>query len=281
MDLTLIFATVSGLVIIVLFVFVFFQYKKPDEAKLAGVRRPQPALRDLPRRAVGARNARVRLRAAAGREDEEEDDAEERAAPNSEIDDSKMGAKKRAKLEAKAEKKAQREVQEREREEKKRKKELLDEERKKAEFKEKLEEEKRLEQEKKEKEEKERQEYEEYLKLKEAFSIEQEGYDESESEENKSNLLQDFISYIQTNKVVVLEDLAATFKLKTQFVIDRIQDLQTEGRITGVIDDRGKFIYISQEELEAVAKFVKQRGRVSLTELAENSNRLVTLVPSA
>lgn len=48
----------------------------------------------------------------------------------------------------------------------------------------------------------------------------------------------------------------------------------------GVIDDRGKFIYISQEELDAVAKFVKQRGRVSLTELAENSNRLITLIPT-
>lgn len=38
---------------------------------------------------------------------------------------------------------------------------------------------------------------------------------------------------MQTNKVVVLEDLAAQFKLKTQFVIDRIQELQAEGRLTG------------------------------------------------
>lgn len=49
----------------------------------------------------------------------------------------------------------------------------------------------------------------------------------------------------------------------------------------GVVDDRGKFIYISQEELEAVAKFVKQRGRVSLTELVENSNQLINLTPIA
>ncbi|KAG8328917.1 DDRGK domain-containing protein 1, variant 2 [Homalodisca vitripennis] len=212
---------------------------------------------------------------------DDEDEAEEEAAAVADLDiDPKVGAKKRAKLEAKAEKKAQREVQEREREEKKRKQELLEEERKRAELKEKLEEEKRLEEERRAKEEKERQEHEEYLKLKEAFSIEQEGFDEAESEENKANLLQDFISYIQKNKVVVLEDLAAEFKLKTQFVIDRIHDLQAEGRLTGVIDDRGKFIYISQEELEKVAKFVKQRGRVSLTELAENSNRLINLIPA-
>ena len=40
---------------------------------------------------------------------------------------------------------------------------------------------------------------------------------------------------------------------------------------------RGKFIYISQEELEAVAKFIKQQGRVSISDLALNSNKLITL----
>ncbi|KAI5747799.1 hypothetical protein M8J77_018631 [Diaphorina citri] len=50
-------------------------------------------------------------------------------------------------------------------------------------------------------------------------------------------------------------------------------------KILGVIDDRGKFIYISQEELNSVATFIKQRGRVSVSELVENSNQLVTLIP--
>lgn len=47
--------------------------------------------------------------------------------------------------------------------------------------------------------------------------------------------------------------------------------------LLGVTDDRGKFIYISPEELEAVAKFIKQRGRVTISELAESSNTLVNL----
>ena len=42
-------------------------------------------------------------------------------------------------------------------------------------------------------------------------------------------------------------------------------------------DDRGKFIYISPEELQAVAKFIKQRGRVTISELAESSNTLINL----
>ena len=61
------------------------------------------------------------------------------------------------------------------------------------------------------------------------------------------------------------------------FFLDRVTTLRDEGKLTGVIDDRGKFIYISQVELETVAKFINNRGRVSITELAENSNRLVSL----
>lgn len=80
--------------------------------------------------------------------------------------------------------------------------------------------------------------------------------------------------------MVIIEDLAAHFKLKTQACIDRIKDLQQDDILTGVIDDRGKFIYVSQSEMEAVAKFIRQRGRVSITELAENSNQLINLIPS-
>lgn len=43
------------------------------------------------------------------------------------------------------------------------------------------------------------------------------------------------------------------------------------------MDDRGKFIYISEEELGKFAKFIKQRGRVSIADLVENSSSLITL----
>ena len=49
--------------------------------------------------------------------------------------------------------------------------------------------------------------------------------------------------------------------------------------LTGVMDDRGKFIYITQDEYNAVAKFIRQRGRVSLRALAESSNQLINLNP--
>ena len=94
--------------------------------------------------------------------------------------------------------------------------------------------------------------------------------------------------------MVKLEDLAAHFKLKTQEAIDRVTTLLADGLLTGlaiqnilcmppnlfasgVIDDRGKFIYISRDELEAVAKYIKQQGRVSITDLAASSNKLIKL----
>ena len=65
----------------------------------------------------------------------------------------------------------------------------------------------------------------------------------------------------------------------TQDTIQRVQSLLEMGRLSGVVDDRGKFIYISPGELEAVATFIKQRGRVSIAELVHSSNTLINLVP--
>ena len=53
--------------------------------------------------------------------------------------------------------------------------------------------------------------------------------------------------------------------------------VQEMGLLTGVMDDRGKFIYISEEELLKVKKFIEQRGRVSIVELAKHSNELISL----
>jgi len=164
------------------------------------------------------------------------------------------------------------------REEEKKKQDLEDAEKEKARQKEKEEEERAEEEERKRKEEKERKEEEEYRKLAASFTLDEEGFDETSGGDGDSeNQLQIFIQYIKDTKSVVLEDLAAHFKMKAQDTIDRVTDLLEQGHITGVMDDRGKFIYISQEELESIAKFIKQRGRVSISELAENSNKLISL----
>lgn len=247
----------------------------------------------IPRRAQIARNQRNRLRqnvAIAGaanqaaaldnalEANDNDGDGEDGEISSGPVLDEKMGAKKRAKMEAKEQKRIMREQELKQREERKVKEAKIEAEQKQQEEREEEAERKAVEAERLAREERERKEHEEYLKMKEAFKIEEEGFEEAEDAE-KEQLLQDFIQYIKDNKVVILEDLAMEFKLKTQQVIDRIQDLQTNGTLTGVIDDRGKFIYVSQEELLEVAKFIRQRGRVSISDLAESSNNLINLTP--
>ena len=60
-------------------------------------------------------------------------------------------------------------------------------------------------------------------------------------------------------------------------IINRINQVQDMGLLTGVMDDRGKFIYISEEELHKVKRFIEHRGRVHIAELAKSSNELISL----
>merc|ERR1712059_213659 len=233
-------------------------------------RRPVEAVARGPQgRRGGGRMRRERV----DQDEEEEEDVrrqeelEELEEAGVKVPDGKIGKKKMEKLQAKADKKVQREAEVKEREDNRKRREKLDQEEKADREREKEAEKEKEEAEQRVREEKERKEHEEYLKLKEAFRVE-------DDEENK---LQKFINYIKETKVVMLEDLAAHFHLKTQEAIDRVVQMQEDGLLTGVIDDRGKFIYISQQELEDVAKFIKQQGRVSITDLAANSNKLITL----
>lgn len=299
MDLIILVGIAVALLVVIVTLYLLQKKNAAPETKVAAAPQrgvPQRAQEGVLRRAQIARNQRNRLRqnvpaapvaAAAGalpaagdsdHEDEGQVDGDEARVPQGAVLDEKMGAKKRAKMEAKEQKRLQREQELHDREQRKVKEAKEEAERKQQEDLEAEAERKRVDAERLAKEERERKEHEEYLKMKAAFSVEEEGFEEGDADD-QDNLLADFIQYIRDNKVVVLEDLAVAFKLKTQQVIDRIQNLQADGTLTGVIDDRGKFIYVSEKELLAVAKFIKQRGRVSIAELAESSNNLINLTP--
>lgn len=93
-----------------------------------------------------------------------------------------------------------------------------------------------------------------------------------------------------------MDELAAHFGLKSDEAISRLHYFLDNGLLEGVMDDRGKFICITDDELNAgrlflpqffifitvltsiaVAKFINQRGRVTIHELAEYSNKLIRL----
>ncbi|GLD91869.1 hypothetical protein PINS_up000402 [Pythium insidiosum] len=138
-------------------------------------------------------------------------------------------------------------------------------------------EEEREEAERKRQEEKARKEQEEFDQWKSMFSVEEQGAKADEESEESQMLLQQFVDHIKTRKVVVLEDLGAAFNLPTQDAIQRVEALQQANRITGIIDDRGKFIYITEEEMDSVAKFISRKGRLGLSELSKECNKLIRL----
>lgn len=57
----------------------------------------------------------------------------------------------------------------------------------------------------------------------------------NEIENNNFFIWQTMFGLFQENKVVVLDELALKFKLKTQVAIDRVQSLLEDGSLTGKI----------------------------------------------
>lgn len=198
----------------------------------------------------------------------------------SETPKKKVGTKKAAKLAEKERRKEEREADERYREHQrkledqaiaKRKKEEEEEERAAAEA---------AAAEAKRREEEEAREQAEYERMKREFDVEQEGIDsvtlgaEAESELNAS-----LIAAITQAKIIAVEHLALQFNMKTDACVDRLKELLATGQLTGLMDDRGKFVHITEAEYERIAQFIERRGRVSLAELAENGRHLLDLTP--
>lgn len=52
-------------------------------------------------------------------------------------------------------------------------------------------------------------------------------------------------------------------------VVKKLTELDASGQLPGVIDDRGKFVYITKEEMDKIASFIKRRGRVNIDDIAK------------
>ena len=111
------------------------------------------------------------------------------------------------------------------------------------------------------------------------FAVEEGGEETAAEMEEAQGMLGEFIDFIKESKVIEMDELAAHFDLRTQDAIKRIESLLEMGRIQGVMDDRGKFICITEDEMAAVAKFMNRKGRVSVMDLVVESNKLVDLTP--
>ena len=164
-------------------------------------------------------------------------------------------------------------MEERKRKEEEKQRELLRKEKEKEEEKNKLEEEmKRVEEERKKKED------ELYDQWKDKIKVGEEG--EEGIDFTKEETINQFLDYIKIRKVVSLEDISGTFKLNPNKIVELLNKYEQEGRIMGIIDDRGKYIYITEKEMGLIEKMLTNRGRISKTDLIKECNRLIRFEPT-
>merc|ERR1719271_1461861 len=111
------------------------------------------------------------------------------------------------------------------------------------------------------------------------FAVEAEGEEDGGTADGAA--VERFVEYIKVRKVVNLEDLAADFHMRTSAAIDRLKELERSGRISGIFDDRGKFVFITVEEMASMAELLKNKGRINRADLVAACIKIVRLNPTA
>lgn len=137
--------------------------------------------------------------------------------------------------------------------------------------------------EKKERErlEAERLEEERKLRLLAKEAQEQAEYEEwntflTSPNEEETMTVAEFVIYAQEEKVVSIDRLADRFQRPSEQVCTRIQELVSSCRLTGVIDG-GRFIYITPDEMDAVAQSILEKKQITLTDLANSTSSLIKI----
>ncbi len=64
-------------------------------------------------------------------------------------------------------------------------------------------------------------------------------------------------------------------------MIARIKSLEIDGRLQGVFDDRGKYLFLTTQELDDMAAWIQRRGRCSIGDIVAQANKIIDLSGSA
>lgn len=79
----------------------------------------------------------------------------------------------------------------------------------------------------------------------------------------------------------MIEDVAQRFGMLTKDVLERVAKLEEQGRLSGITDDRGKYVHVTPDEFERIAQSIESKGRVSRQDLLKECSRIVRMTPSA
>lgn len=128
------------------------------------------------------------------------------------------------------------------------------------------------------KKEKEMKENEEFDKWKTMFKVTEQGV--AADAFQSAAKIDDFVNFVKLRKVVSLQELSGEFKLSNTDLVTRLLQLEEQGRINGIIDDRGKYIYLTEREIASIEKVFVTKGRISKSDLIKECNRLIKFEPT-
>ena len=128
------------------------------------------------------------------------------------------------------------------------------------------------------KEEQQKKEDEIYNQWKDMIKIGEEG--EEKRNFSDENVINEFLNYIKRRKVVSLEDLSGVFKISPNELVEKLNQFEKEGRILGIIDDRGKYIYVTEKEMTMIENLFIRRGRINKMDLIKECNKIIKFEPT-
>ena len=67
------------------------------------------------------------------------------------------------------------------------------------------------------------------------------------------------------------------FKLTTKEVVAEIKELKQEGKVSGIFDERGKYLVIDAEEWTAVRNYITTKGRVRKSDIMTECAKLIKI----
>lgn len=117
---------------------------------------------------------------------------------------------------------------------------------------------------------------EEFERWKGDFEVQDKGNLAVDSLDSGGSALEKFVGRIRQDKVVLVEELSVEFGISTQDCVERIQQLEEMGLIWGIMDEKGKYISISMDEKEQLVRLIREHGRVSLRQVAEWMNEIIS-----
>jgi hypothetical protein len=85
------------------------------------------------------------------------------------------------------------------------------------------------------------------------------------------------LALLKKNKLVLLEDLSHKFKLPIKDLVEKIKGLETAGQVSGIFDERGKYLVIEEQEWNAIRNYISARGRVKKTDIMTECARLIKI----